>query len=146
MSFRAKRLRVQLPCTTEGSLVPNDQPAPGGGVPGGVLPTGPVIAPSWAGTCMLSWLDYCHCSIEIMLCDVSTDTPCIDSALASAPAPAEPVRQVGADVLPLLKQQLEHRLAELDLVAALAKSHIQGRLDEIAEAEQALREAPPADE
>jgi hypothetical protein len=53
---------------------------------------------------------------------------------------AESQRLVDPDLLPLLKQQLEHRLAEIDLAADAAKKRTQADLDDIAVAEQTLRD------
>jgi hypothetical protein len=47
---------------------------------------------------------------------------------------------VDPDLLPLLKKQLENRLAEIDLAAQAAKKRAQADLDDIAVAEQTLRD------
>jgi hypothetical protein len=53
---------------------------------------------------------------------------------------ADAPRLVEPDLLPLLKKQLENRLAEIDLAAEAAKKRTQAHLDDIAAAEQTLRE------
>jgi hypothetical protein len=52
---------------------------------------------------------------------------------------------VEPDLLPLLKKQLENRLAEIDLAADAAKKRTQASLDDIAAAEQALRDRQARD-
>ncbi|MDA0638863.1 hypothetical protein OUY22_36090 [Nonomuraea sp. MCN248] len=107
MSFRASKLRVQLPCTAEGSLIDlADEEAPQLAREG-----------TYLCTCYLTNLDYCHCSVVLT---------------------REQAYLVSPDALPLLKKQLEHRLAEVDLAAEAAKKQLREHLDDIAEAERAL--------
>ncbi|MEV5555052.1 hypothetical protein AB0L44_15490 [Nonomuraea wenchangensis] len=117
MSFRADRLRVQLPCGAEGSLVDaaGDEAAQ------------PALARegTYICTCYLTDLDYCHCSIVLT---------------------QERARLVSPEALPLLKKQLEHRLAEVDLLAEAAKRQLQAHLDDISRAEQALRDRQAEDQ
>ncbi|MEU4516414.1 hypothetical protein AB0G05_43580 [Nonomuraea wenchangensis] len=117
MSFRADKLRVQLPCGTEGSLV--DAAADEAAQPA-LAREGTYIC-----TCYLTNLDYCHCSIVL---------------------PQERAQLVSPEALPLLKKQLEHRLAEVDLLAAAAKRQLQDRLDDISRAERALQDRQAQDQ
>lgn len=128
MPFRARKLRVQLPCSEEGSVID-------------ISDGGSEKAPAadyFPFTCYLTWLDYCHCSYV----PEPTYPPagCIDSSLKSIPVMlrAESQRLVDPDLLPLLKKQLENRLAEIDLAADAAKKRTQATLDDIAAAEQTL--------
>jgi hypothetical protein len=128
MPFRARKLRVQLPCSAEGSVIDlaegGSEKAP--------------AADYFPFTCYLTNLDWCHCSVP----PTYPPAGCIDSSLKSIPVMlmAESPRLVDPDLLPLLKKQLEHRLAEIDLAADAAKKRTQADLDDIAVAEQALRD------
>jgi hypothetical protein len=120
MPFRAKKLRVQLPCSVEGSLLEfadNGAPEPG--------ERAVLFEPF---TCYLTMLDYCHCSV-------------VPEILAE-----KPHRLVEPDLLPLLKKHLENRLAELELVAEVVKKRMKAQLDDIAVAEQALRDRQSRDQ
>jgi hypothetical protein len=131
MSFRARKLRVQLPCSAEGSVI---DLAEGGSE------KAPAADSSFFCTCYLTWLDYCHCSYVPR--PTYPPAGCIDSSLKSIPVMlmAESELLVDPDLLPLLKKQLEHRLAEIDLAADAAKKRTQADLDDIAVAEQTLRD------
>jgi hypothetical protein len=138
MPFQAKKLRVQLPCAVEGSLVElADEEL-----------IGQAAQPAfWPATCYLTNFDYCACSIVHPLpptgCVPSGPPPCIDSTLNSLPKvllAEEPRRLVEPDLLPLLKKQLENRLVELDLAAEVTKKRMEAQLDDIAVAERALRD------
>jgi hypothetical protein len=137
MSFRAKKLRVQLPCSADGSLIElgEEEPAAQGA-------RQQAVVYHLGYTCYLSSpFDLCHCSQ--MPCDPSGPPPCIDSALESAPQMlmAEAAeRLIEPDLLPLLKRQLEDRLAQMDLAVEVAKNRLRERLGDIATAEQALRD------
>jgi hypothetical protein len=134
MPFRAKKLRVQLPCSAEGSLIElgDEEAAAEGARPLGILP---VIG----YTCYLSSpLDYCACS---QVPQVNLPPACIDSALESLPLAVQAVQSlVEPDLLPLLKRQLEDRLAQMDLAVEVAKGRLRAQLGDIAIAEQALRD------
>lgn len=132
MPFRARKLRVQLPCSAEGSVI---DLADGG--PENVLAAD---SPYFPHTCYLTWLDYCHCSYVPR--PTYPPAGCIDSSLKSIPlmVMAESQRLVDPDLLPLLKKQLENRLAEIDVAADVAKKRTQADLDDIAVAEQTLRD------
>jgi hypothetical protein len=134
MPFRAKKLRVQLPCSAEGSLIElgDEEAAAEGALPPGILP---VIG----YTCYLSSpLDYCACS---QVPAVNVGPACIDSALESLPLAVQAVQSlVEPDLLPLLKRQLEDRLAQMDLAVEVAKGRLRARLGDITIAEQALRD------
>lgn len=136
MPFRAKKLRVQLPCSAEGSLIElgDEEAAAEGARPPGILP---VIG----YTCYLSSpLDYCACS-QVPPVNVPPGPACIDSALESLPLAVQAVQSlVEPDLLPLLKRQLEDRLAQMDLAVEVAKGRLRARLGDIAIAEQALRD------
>jgi hypothetical protein len=143
MSFRAKRLRVQLPCSAEGSLVELAADGP--------LEPGPrPLHADWplSQTChYLTGLDLCVCSVIPQT--QGPGPPCFDSALNSAPQALlaeQPQRLIEPDLLPLLKKQLENRLAELDLAAEVAKKRMEAHLDDIAVAEQALRDRRAQDQ
>jgi hypothetical protein len=132
MPFRARKLRVQLPCSAEGSVID-------------LADYGSEKAPAedrgyFPFTCYLTWLDYCHCSYVPP--ETYPPAGCIDSSLKSVPIYqlAEAQRLVDPDLLPLLKKQLENRLAEIDLAAEAAKKRTQAKLDDIAVAEQTLRD------
>jgi hypothetical protein len=115
MPFRAKKLRVQLPCSVEGSLVEHaEDPA----LEHRQRPF-PLQADTYFCTCYLTDLDYCHCSVVL---------------------PPFPEGLVEPDVLPLLRKRLEDRLAEIDLVADVVKKRMEAQLEDIAVAEQALRD------
>jgi hypothetical protein len=130
MPFRATKLRVQLPCSAEGSVID---------IADGGSEKAPAADPGYfAFTCYLTWLDYCHCSVVPRYLPAG----CIDSSLKSIPIMlmAESQRLVDPDLLPLLKKQLENRLAEIDLAADAAKKRTRANLDDIAVAEQTLRD------
>jgi hypothetical protein len=132
MPFRARKLRVQLPCSAEGSVID---------LADGESEKAPAEERAYFPfTCYLTMLDYCHCSVL----PPRTYPPagCIDSSLKSLPVvlEAESERLVDPDLLPLLKKQLENRLAEIDLAADVAKKRTQADLDDIALAEQTLRD------
>jgi hypothetical protein len=101
---------------------------------------GQAAARFFEGTCYLTWLDYCHCSYVPP--PVYQPAGCIDSSLKSIPVllMARSQGLVDPDLLPLLKKQLENRLAEIDLAAQAAKKRAQADLDDIAVAEQTLRD------
>jgi len=147
MPFQAKKLRVQLPCSIEGSLVElaDDEPLEPGPRPALVV----AAAAFFPFTCYLTNLDYCHCSVPPQGCIPSGPPPCIDTGLRSLPQvlPAEqPQFLIEPDLLPLLKRQLENRLAELDLAVEAAKKRMEAQLDDMAVAERALRDRQAQDQ
>jgi hypothetical protein len=130
MSFRARKLRVQLPCSAEGSVIDLEE---------GGSEEAPAAYPGQVPfTCLYTFIDACHCSVPLPY----PPATCIDSSLKSLPVMllAESQRLVDPDLLPLLKQQLENRLAEIDLAADVAKKRTQADLEDIAVAEQTLRD------
>ena len=108
MAFRAKKLRVQLPCGVEGSLVELDDQLVENQVG------------TYVCTCSLTNIDWCQCSVR--------------PVMLLAGGLVEP------ELLPLLRKQLENRLAEIDLVAEMTKKQLQARLSDIDVAEQTLRD------
>jgi hypothetical protein len=133
MPFQARKLRVQLPCSVEGSLVEIDGD--------GGQQQGQVVANLFLGTCYLTRLDYCACSVvNPPGCVPSGPPPCIEITLDSLKIVPAEQRLVEPDLLPLLKQQLENRLVELDVATQVAKKRTRAWLDDIAVAERALRE------
>ncbi|SCG66469.1 hypothetical protein GA0070560_12356 [Micromonospora halophytica] len=109
MAFRAKKLRVQLPCGVEGSLVElDDQPVEH-------------QVGTYVCTCSLTNIDWCNCSVR-------PEYKLLAGGL------------VEPELLPLLRKQLENRLAEIDLVAEMTKKQLQAQLSDIGVAEQALRD------
>jgi hypothetical protein len=138
MPFRARKLRVQLPCSAEGSVIDLAD--------GGSENARAADVAYFDYTCYLTWLDYCHCSYVPR--PTYPPAGCIDSSLKSIPVMlmAELQRLVDPDLLPLLKKQLENRLAEIDLAADAAKKRTQADLDDIAVAEHALRDRQAEDQ
>ncbi|MFB4306791.1 hypothetical protein [Actinomadura sp. GTD37] len=140
MTFQARKLRVQLPCAVEGSLIELDDGE------GGRQQPVPANARFFGNTCYLSApFDICHCSVlpPTPGCQPSGPPPCIDETLRSLPQMvlAESAELlVDLDLLPLLKKQLENRLAELELAADAARERLRARLTDIGTAEEALRE------
>ena len=132
MAFRAQKLRVQLPCSAEGSVV--DLAA--GDEREALRPDGPIAA-----SCMVTMLDYCHCSVMPPV--HYPPATCIDSAMDSRPvvmAIEQRPLLVEPEALPLLKKQLENRLAEMELAIEVVRARTTARLAEIAAAEQVLSE------
>jgi hypothetical protein len=72
MPFRAKKLRVQLPCSVEGSII---DVADCGSENAPAVPVLNIF------TCYLSMLDYCACSVV----PKTAPATCIDAGLASVP-------------------------------------------------------------
>jgi hypothetical protein len=58
----------------------------------------------------------------------------------------QPQRLVEPDLLPLLKRQLENRLAELGLTTEVVKNRMEALLDDIAVAERGLRDRQARDQ
>lgn len=187
MAFRAKRLRVQLPCGEEGSVLDRRmrldvcqvqtcyvltrldlcQPPHLTGIPGGPPPhcrafsqcgwfeTPPVCnypgsAPpqchhgtphpcDWFGT--PHGPRQCHDAFQTLggpfeQCEGHHWFSVCHHLGSIVVLPTE----VDADALPLLRRQLELRLEEIEMAAEAAKAEVRAQLDDIAVAEQAVRE------
>lgn len=146
MPFQARKLRVQLPCSVEGSLVELADEGPR--EPGPAQRRLAAELPTLPHTCYsFTILDYCHCSIpprtlpQLPVC-IEIDLPSLHLvALAE-----QPQRLVEPDLLPLLKRQLENRLAELGLTTEVVKNRMEALLDDIAVAERGLRDRQARDQ
>ena len=189
MSFRARKLRVQLPCAGNDSLVEEaagDDPgeqwhpcilidtilpcAPGTGMAGPHCPQSYVSGtqPHCAGgvityDCAASPpLTPCRDFLNSQVpcghfesiggpCELNVSAPpqcgsdtCVEGlgspVVVAADEAGEIRTTVDADYLPILRQRLETRLAEIEHAARTARDRITGQLSHIARAEQAVQD------
>jgi hypothetical protein len=120
MSFRASRLRVQIPCGGSGSIL--DEPDGGAKTPFCPDPKPPPPPP------------------KPPPCGVPSELIDIGEALRRLGDPPEERFVLDAADLPLLRQHLELRLKMLERTAEAARQRVDAQLDDIRKTEEALRE------